>query len=75
MQSINNNNNNVIGIINNALQVILGRYKIWLKSSPETYPIYINLLGCTTFYRNLFKFISYPAGLKVRQEKTLLDVN
>lgn len=38
MQSINNNNNNVIGIINNALQVILGRYKIWLKSLPETYP-------------------------------------
>lgn len=68
-------NNNVIGIINNALQVILGSYKIWFKSLPEAYPIYVNLLGCTTFYRNLFEFLSYPAGLKVRQEKALLNVN
>lgn len=68
-------NDNVIGIINYAFQAILGSYKIWFKSLPEAYPIYVNLPECTTFYRNLFKFMSYPAGLKVRQEKALLDIN
>lgn len=61
-------NNNVTEIINISLQVILWRCKIRFKSLPEAYPTYVNLLGHTVFYRNLFRWILHPAAQKDKKK-------